>query len=102
MVQAVPDAFGSAIRTEDTEDWVQADRYTELESASAGDIVAVVGPKAARVGASLCAPDAPEEYVRETVWEYSQGAPTVFKSTGHAALDVAAAAVALRFLDAAG
>ena len=38
---------------------VQADRYTELESASAGDIVAVVGPKAARVGASLCAPDVP-------------------------------------------
>jgi len=27
----------------------------------------------------LCAPDAPEAYVRETVWEYSQGAPTVFK-----------------------
>ena len=38
---------------------VQADRYTELDRACAGDIVAVVGPKAARVGASLCAPGAP-------------------------------------------
>ncbi|HEX4221429.1 MAG TPA: elongation factor G, partial [Pseudonocardiaceae bacterium] len=38
---------------------VQADRYTELARADAGDIVAVIGPKAARVGASLCAPDAP-------------------------------------------
>jgi elongation factor G len=38
---------------------VQADRYTELDRALAGDIVAVVGPKAARVGASLCAPEAP-------------------------------------------
>jgi elongation factor G len=38
---------------------VQADRYTELDRAVAGDIVAVVGPKGARVGASLCAPDAP-------------------------------------------
>jgi pimeloyl-ACP methyl ester carboxylesterase len=28
---------------------------------------------------SLCSPNAPEEYVRETVWEYSQGAPPVFK-----------------------
>jgi elongation factor G len=38
---------------------VQADRHTELDQAAAGDIVAVVGPKAARVGASLCAPEAP-------------------------------------------
>jgi len=28
---------------------------------------------------SLCSPNAPEEYIRETVWEYSQGAPPVFK-----------------------
>lgn len=38
---------------------VQADRNTETDRASAGDIVAVVGPKAARTGATLCAPDAP-------------------------------------------
>ncbi len=38
---------------------VQADRHTELDHAVAGDIVAVVGPKAARAGASLCAPTAP-------------------------------------------
>ena len=38
---------------------VQADRHTELDHAVAGDIVAVVGPKAARAGASLCAPSAP-------------------------------------------
>jgi elongation factor G len=38
---------------------VRADRHTALEEASAGDIVAVVGPKAARVGASLCLPSAP-------------------------------------------
>jgi elongation factor G len=38
---------------------VQADRHTELESAVAGDIVAVVGLKSARPGATLCAPDAP-------------------------------------------
>jgi elongation factor G len=38
---------------------VRADRHTALERASAGDIVAVVGPKAARVGASLCVPSAP-------------------------------------------
>jgi pimeloyl-ACP methyl ester carboxylesterase len=30
---------------------------------------------------SLCSPNAPEEYVRETVWEYSQGAPPVSKAT---------------------
>ncbi|MFF3773866.1 elongation factor G [Streptomyces sp. NPDC002232] len=38
---------------------VQADRATEADEARAGDIVAVVGPKAARAGATLCAPDAP-------------------------------------------
>ncbi|AYF73443.1 elongation factor G [Nocardia yunnanensis] len=38
---------------------VQADRHEEVESAIAGDIVALVGPKAVRVGATLCAPDAP-------------------------------------------
>ncbi|ROT26321.1 elongation factor G [Micromonospora sp. HM5-17] len=38
---------------------VQADRHTGVDQATAGDIVAVVGPKAARAGATLCAPDAP-------------------------------------------
>ncbi|MBD3580853.1 MULTISPECIES: elongation factor G [Streptomyces] len=38
---------------------VQADRHTELDEARAGDIVAVVGPKAARAGTTLCAPQAP-------------------------------------------
>ena len=38
---------------------VQADRHTEVEAATAGDIVAVAGPKTARPGATLCAPDAP-------------------------------------------
>ncbi|TCO47391.1 elongation factor G [Actinocrispum wychmicini] len=38
---------------------VRADRHTELDEASAGDIVALVGPKSARVGASLCAPTDP-------------------------------------------
>ncbi|WP_433592030.1 elongation factor G [Nocardia sp. CA-145437] len=38
---------------------VQADRHAEVESAPAGDIVALVGPKAVRVGATLCTPDAP-------------------------------------------
>jgi elongation factor G len=38
---------------------VRADRHTELDHAAAGDIVAVVGPKAARVGASLCVPSTP-------------------------------------------
>jgi elongation factor G len=38
---------------------VQADRRTEVEEAVAGDIVAVVGLKTARTGATLCAPDAP-------------------------------------------
>ncbi|WP_042435331.1 elongation factor G [Streptacidiphilus anmyonensis] len=38
---------------------VQADRHTDVDAAVAGDIVAVVGPKAARAGATLCAPDAP-------------------------------------------
>ena len=38
---------------------VQADRHAELDRAVAGDIVAVVGPKSARAGATLCAPAAP-------------------------------------------
>ncbi|MFY1687379.1 elongation factor G [Plantactinospora sp. WMMB782] len=38
---------------------VQADRHTEVDRAAAGDIVAVVGLKSARVGATLCAPEAP-------------------------------------------
>jgi elongation factor G len=38
---------------------VQADRHTDLDRATAGDIVAVVGPRAARLGATLCAPGAP-------------------------------------------
>ncbi len=37
---------------------VQADRHTEVDRAVAGDIVAVVGVKAARAGTTLCAPDA--------------------------------------------
>ena len=38
---------------------VQADRYSELDSAVAGDIVAVAGPKAAQVGTTLCDPGDP-------------------------------------------
>ncbi|MGW4807739.1 elongation factor G [Kitasatospora sp. NPDC004272] len=38
---------------------VQADRHTETDTAVAGDIVAVVGAKGARVGTTLCAPHAP-------------------------------------------
>ncbi|WP_416971160.1 elongation factor G [Streptomyces sp. 4F14] len=38
---------------------VQADRHVQVERAVAGDIVAVVGVKSARTGATLCAPDAP-------------------------------------------
>ncbi|CAG7655292.1 elongation factor G [Actinacidiphila bryophytorum] len=38
---------------------VQADRHAEMDKAVAGDIVAVVGPKAARAGATLCTPGAP-------------------------------------------
>ncbi|WP_079198421.1 elongation factor G [Streptomyces sp. CB03911] len=38
---------------------VQADRHAEVERAVAGDIVAVIGPKAARAGATLCLPAAP-------------------------------------------
>ena len=38
---------------------VQADRHTEVDRAVAGDIVAVVGLKAARTGTTLCAPRAP-------------------------------------------
>ncbi|MGW0605979.1 elongation factor G [Streptomyces sp. NPDC002644] len=38
---------------------LRADRYTEVEAAVAGDIVAVAGPKQARPGATLCAPEHP-------------------------------------------
>ncbi len=38
---------------------VQADQHAEVQQAFAGDIVAVVGPKSARSGATLCAPAAP-------------------------------------------
>ncbi|WP_433353630.1 elongation factor G [Microtetraspora malaysiensis] len=38
---------------------VQADRHTEVDRAVAGDIVAVIGLKTARAGATLCAPAAP-------------------------------------------
>ncbi|MFF4343797.1 elongation factor G [Kitasatospora sp. NPDC001540] len=38
---------------------VQADRHTETDTAVAGDIVAVVGAKGAKVGTTLCAPYAP-------------------------------------------
>ncbi|MGA5196677.1 elongation factor G [Streptomyces exfoliatus] len=38
---------------------VQADRATEVDEARPGDIVAVVGPKAARAGSTLCDPSAP-------------------------------------------
>lgn len=38
---------------------VQADRHVDVGTAVAGDIVAVIGPKATRAGATLCAPDAP-------------------------------------------
>ncbi|MFE3581199.1 elongation factor G [Streptomyces vinaceus] len=38
---------------------VQADRHAEVEQAVAGDIVAVVGLKGTRAGATLCAPAAP-------------------------------------------
>lgn len=38
---------------------VQADRHSEVDSAVAGDIVAVAGPKTARVGTTLCDPENP-------------------------------------------
>ncbi|GAA4550817.1 elongation factor G [Amycolatopsis samaneae] len=38
---------------------VHADRQSEVDTAVAGDIVAVAGPKAARAGATLCAREAP-------------------------------------------
>ncbi|RBM14413.1 elongation factor G [Streptomyces sp. PT12] len=38
---------------------VRADRHAEVEAAVAGDIVALVGPKAARAGATLCGPGDP-------------------------------------------
>ncbi|MEU4350274.1 elongation factor G [Streptomyces sp. NPDC023838] len=62
---------------------VQADRNTEVERAIAGDIVAVIGPKSARAGATLCAPDA----------------PVVFESPSVAAPVVSVAVEARRSLD---
>lgn len=38
---------------------VQADRHVDVDTAVAGDIVAVIGPKTVRPGATLCAPGAP-------------------------------------------
>jgi elongation factor G len=38
---------------------VQADRHTDVDRATAGDIVAVVGLKASRSGSTLCSPAAP-------------------------------------------
>jgi elongation factor G len=38
---------------------IQADQYSEVDRAVAGDIVAVAGPKGARVGTTLCDPDTP-------------------------------------------
>ncbi|WP_433003679.1 elongation factor G [Kribbella sp. CA-294648] len=38
---------------------VQADEHAEVQQAVAGDIVAVIGPKSARSGATLCTPAAP-------------------------------------------
>ncbi|MBX6749171.1 MAG: elongation factor G [Micromonosporaceae bacterium] len=38
---------------------VQANRYSEVPSARAGEIVALVGPKTVRAGATLSTPDAP-------------------------------------------
>ncbi|ROQ59657.1 elongation factor G [Streptomyces sp. 840.1] len=38
---------------------VQADRHVDVDEAVAGDIVAVIGLKSARAGATLCAPGAP-------------------------------------------
>jgi elongation factor G len=37
---------------------VQADRHTDCDQAVAGDIVALIGPKAARTGTTLCTPGA--------------------------------------------
>ncbi|MFK8909658.1 elongation factor G [Streptomyces sp. YS-3] len=62
---------------------VQADRNTEVDRAAAGDIVALVGPKSARAGATLCAP----------------GAPVVFEPPSVAAPVVSVAVEARRSLD---
>ncbi|MFD4139272.1 elongation factor G [Streptomyces sp. NPDC058572] len=48
---------------------VQADRHVEVDRAEAGDIVAVIGPKAARAGATLCTPAAPLLFEPPTVAE---------------------------------
>ncbi|MEU5434868.1 elongation factor G [Streptomyces sp. NPDC020719] len=46
---------------------VQADRNTEVDRARAGDIVAVIGLKSARAGATLCAPAHPLVFEPPTV-----------------------------------
>ncbi|WP_406730238.1 elongation factor G [Streptomyces sp. NBC_01794] len=46
---------------------VQADRHEEVDQAVAGDIVAVVGLKGARAGATLCTPTAPLVFEPPTV-----------------------------------
>ncbi|GAB3136813.1 elongation factor G [Micromonospora sonneratiae] len=46
---------------------VQADRHTEIDRATAGDIVAVVGLKTTRTGGTLCAPGAPVQLEPPTV-----------------------------------
>jgi elongation factor G len=38
---------------------IQGDRYSEVDSAVAGDIVAIAGPKATRAGTTLCEPGHP-------------------------------------------
>ncbi|MEV6774329.1 elongation factor G [Nocardia sp. NPDC051030] len=45
---------------------VQADRHEEVEQAVSGDIVALIGPKAAAAGTTLCAPGAPVLLERPT------------------------------------
>ncbi|NGO78904.1 elongation factor G [Streptomyces sp. YC504] len=48
---------------------VQADRHTDVETAVAGDIVALVGLKSARAGTTLCAPGTPVVFEPPTVAE---------------------------------
>ncbi|WP_199546024.1 elongation factor G [Streptomyces sp. N35] len=48
---------------------VQADRHTDVETAVAGDIVALVGLKSARASTTLCAPGTPVVFEPPTVAE---------------------------------
>ncbi|MFI6096550.1 elongation factor G [Lentzea sp. NPDC051213] len=52
LVGGRPERVGRILR-------VQADRHTPVDTAEAGDIVALVGLKSARTGATLCTPTAP-------------------------------------------